>query len=208
MEFRHDLGVCEQHAVDIEDLKIQRISHGSWILYVKKETILNRKCDNDLSHESLRGTYIVTINDSCETEIGNIHLKYHQSLAKNLNYQVYPITNLPELKASKPYIISGASLKDIDLDETKELSQLVKVNKLKLSESASIINVKNISKGTIILYAILVLIFCIVLVIKYYKKNICIFRRNNRIPENADNFALGEGRVMHSTPHRVIEVRA
>ncbi|CAK1594239.1 unnamed protein product [Parnassius mnemosyne] len=217
MEFQSNLDACEQHTVDIEDPKIQRISHESWILYVRNHRILTRKCDNDVTHELLCGTYIITVDDFCEAEIGNIHFKYHQSSSDDLNYRISPMTNLPELKISKPPIGSEVSLKGINLDETKQLLQLVKLSKINLSENANAINVKSVSLGTwrsglaikkkktIILYVILPIIFCIFIIIRH---KLCVIKRNHRIPENADNFALEEGRVMDSTPHRVIQVRA
>ncbi|CAK1589304.1 unnamed protein product [Parnassius mnemosyne] len=143
MEFQSNLDACEQHTMDIEDPEIQRISHESWILYVRNHRILTRKCDNDVTHELLCGTYIITVDDFCEAEIGNIHFKYHQSSSDDLNYRIYPMANLPELKISKPPIVTEVSLKGINLDETKQLLQLVKLSKINLSENASAINVKS-----------------------------------------------------------------
>lgn len=209
MKFHSNTSACEQHIVDIEDLKVQRIGRVSWILYTKNNVIASKKCHGDvMSHESLQGTYIVTLEDACKVNIGHIHLQNYQFSYTHLNYPITPIIILPALKPEKRTpSVSAVNMKGINLDELKELAQVVKMSKVKYSENYSAVNTKNISLGTIILYVILPLGFITFLVFRY-KIKLLNCKRNHQNLNNPDNFALEEGGVMQPEPQRVITVRA
>lgn len=83
-----------------------------------------------MSHESLQGTYIVTLDDTCKIDVGHIHLQNYQFSYTNLNVPITPIHTLSELKPEKrTHSVSAVNMKSINLDELK--AQVVKMSKVK-----------------------------------------------------------------------------
>lgn len=214
IKFQKDLSLCIPRVVGIEDIRIQRIGPLSWILFCKTDVVLTRKCSEDINREPLRGTYILTIDESCTFYIGDTKLSNFRYYAKELYYRVTPIITLPEPKLINVSIANTMNLQGVNLDDLKHLSYLLKNGKdLSDSElpSEKGIKVQSVSLATIILYIFVIfVILCVTLV--YFKDKILPFCKNGRNHQDSSdspgNFALEEGGVMHPNHPQIIRVRA
>ena len=205
MRFDTDPHHCTPVSVEIEDLRTQQISYNSWIVYSKDDAVLFSKCSTDETRETLQGTYILTLEEGCEVLVKNLHLRPHRTLAGGFNYKVTPIINLPKfhpLNASLKVI----PMKNINLDETRQLSQVLKAYSEINSESGKV-NFVNESYNieTLMIYIVLALIIMFIL----YKYRLSFISLRNCKSSKSDNsFALEEGEVMHPAPGRVVIINA
>lgn len=105
------------------------------------------------------------------------------------------------------------NIKGINLEEVRQLSHILKIKESELYDDSDKvelkgISVKSVSVATVLLYIVLIL-STLGFILYRYKH---MFLRNNRNPAlnsaATDNFALGEGGVMHSSVPRTITVPA
>lgn len=199
MKFSRNTSSCNPILVEINTVKIESVGKQRWILYSKAENILTKICNDEITRENLKGTYLLTLDDQCNVKIGEITLKSHYLTASSTNSLKLPIIQLPEVTPTGPQV----QREPINLD-TSDFTNLQHLNNLlKISESEvkyeKVINVKSVSVATIVLYVILVLVICLLLMYKYNLFK--ILYRNNRSHRNpSDNFESEGGRVMQPVP--------
>lgn len=204
LNFQTNLTLCAPHEVVIEDVKLQRIGSSSWILYSRDGVVLTKKCADDVTKEKLQGTYIITADEACALHIGSTRLSDFHYFMKNLQYRVLPIATLPELNfINVTNIGKTVNLKGVNLDDLKHLTYVLKNEQSESAESESQnpLKVKSFSLATVILYILLALSLGLYIAFKY-KTYIIRKLRNDQDPSDSpDNFALGDGGVMH--PHTI-----
>lgn len=216
LEFHSNPTNCVPHAVDVEDVKVQRLSKQSWIVFSRKPSILFERCSHDDTKELIQGTYVITIRERCTLHLNELKLSYQTTFAETLQPEVTPIVSLPELRfTNSTFSTSLIDIKNINLEETRHFARLLKIkqseviseNQGQFSENPSAINVKSVSLGTILLYVILPISLLSYVLYRYKFK----FLQNHRNPTQTftepDNFALGEGGVMRP-PGRIVVVNA
>lgn len=210
IRFQTNLTLCTPQVVNIEDIKLQRIGPVSWILYSRNDVVLTKRCSDDTSKELLRGTFILTTDESCEFHIGGAKLNNFR-FREDLRYKIVPVVTLPELKSTNPVNMSTVNLKGVNLDDIRHLAYVLKnqvISENLESENESVVSVNSVSLATIVLYVILAVILISFIIFKF---RIVIFRkwRNDQGSQDSpDNFALNEGGVMPRPRPRVIQVRA
>lgn len=203
LEFQVDPTSCVPYAVDIEDIKVHRISLDSWIVFTRKPTVVVEKCSHDNIKESLYGTYIITTTEGCEVYLDEYKLRYQRTFAENFQIKITPIVTLPQLKLMNKTSLVTVNIKNINLEEMKHFSRILNLKDSAFSESEdeiSGVTVKSISLGTLLLYLILGIVFIAFLVYRF------MLMRNDRITASlkSDNFALEEGGVMQPASASVI----
>lgn len=191
VSFAADTTQCRPIAVDLEDVKVEKIQSNRWMLFTKPVLILTQNCRDDITYRHVQGTYIVTTDDDCEAVIGGMTMKRQRGSTRKMIFPAVPVINLPAvtpLKMASPP--EPVNLKGMDLTNLQHLSNvLVRSESVMGQNSESVVNVRSISIGTLILYVLVIL----GLGFLYF-----IFNRNYRSHRNfPDNFELKEGGVMH-----------
>uniref|UniRef100_A0A1E1WG39 Envelope fusion protein n=2 Tax=Pectinophora gossypiella TaxID=13191 RepID=A0A1E1WG39_PECGO len=205
LKFVINTTMCSPIHVDITKFKLQPIESNRWIFYCKTATLMTSQCGEDVTRTYVEGTYILTIEDACEITIQNVTLKQHRSKAGNVLYEKLPIIDLPSLSTSKPVVSKKPlNLDEIDLQTLQSLSHVLKNSESELvsevSTYGSVVNARNISIGTLLLYVIIILSIFIYSFKRF--KNFILSDRNHQRAENhpSDNSNLMEGGVMYSGP--------
>lgn len=195
MKYNTELSHCSPRRIESEKVKIQRISTNSWIVYVKQETVLTQTCGNDVTHQPIQGTYVITLQQQCNIHVGSIQLYEHKFHSLQSEYKAIPVINLPDLHFPEQEHAEPVDLKGINLDEVQHLNYLLK--KSVISESAiSGINTKSISLGTLVLYVIVITALS-VLCIKYrlVLYSLCYKRDCQQLVAKKDSPASDESAV-------------
>lgn len=207
MKFQADQSSCQAFSVDVENVKTQRIKNNDWIVYLRNSVILNETCGSSIIYKPLQGTYILHIDENCIVFVGNTQLHHRRLYSNDINKKLAPLIYLPQLKVSSLFVNKTLDIKNVNFDDLKQLSYILKMKNLESesvnNENISVVKVNSVSLATILLYIILPL--CVLGYI-LFKFRIRLFTRNNPNPSDPDNFALGEGEVMHPVP-RVIRIR-
>lgn len=179
---------CIQYPVEIEDIKLQRISSHSWILFSQKTEILSRRCGTEITQLPIRGTYILSINDSCEATIDKFHIHLQNSHAGMMQYQPIPIINLQPLHPANETDVEPINLQNVNLDDMKYLNFLLKKS---VSESAkspnktSGVKINSVSLATLLLY-VLASIVTVFLVYRHFNVIQLFFTRKQPAPVNPE----------------------
>lgn len=215
MQFYPNPTQCNQYPVEIESVKVQRVSSHSWILYSRHQTLLSHQCGSDMTRQIVHGTYIISIEEGCSAIINNISIEGKRTYL-NVANKPMPVIRLPDLHKRNETVSEIMNLKEINLDDVKFLNYALKRNSVSVSEVKNgisddrVIQTHNISLATVILYVILVI--CIVILIIYYNFKVKIYgicvKRNHRTQvklNEPDNFALEGGGVMSPRPELLIE---
>lgn len=204
LKFEDNLTCCKQQEISIEDVRVQRITATSWILFTRLKTVLTSYCNNEINKHPVFGTYILTLNEPCQVEIRGIRIYQHQIFTETENAEPIPAINLPELPAHSTQLLSSTrvlNMHGINLDEVKYMSSVLKQSEFShsdLSEKDSNISVVLVYTMSLIMFA------CFILPLSYVLRKrllmlMCPRNHRNVIKnEHSDNFALGEGGVMHS----------
>ncbi|CAH2216438.1 jg585 [Pararge aegeria aegeria] len=66
MQFQSNLSLCSRRVVQMEEMKVQRLSSDSWIVYSRNNAVMSYKCGDDISKTTILGTYLVRIEPGCE----------------------------------------------------------------------------------------------------------------------------------------------
>lgn len=208
MKFDNDHSHCEQHQIEVEEVKIQQINMDNWILYSRIKTTLNKHCNNDISKQPIFGTYIITLNEPCNVEIEGIKI-HHRVLVELETVKPIPIIALPRLPVNLSSLSTRAlDMKGVNLDEVKYM-----VSALKHSEVIrSVLSEQNDSKSSVFLgYTSIGLVILSCLVFLIYRLRLKLLKmllskQNSRIQsqiDSSDNFPLRDGGVMvhpHPSP--------
>lgn len=194
MTYAENITSCIQIPITIEKIRIQSLQINRWILYSRDEELLTRTCDGELFHHEIKGTYIMTLDDSCEVKIQDIVLKMRQMYLENVTYPALPILNLPALASPderKP--IPPVNLEGVDLEDLKLLSLALKKSGTENSESEkTIIEMRSMSVWTLVLYVLICVIMCY-FIYRYLPKQ--LFKVCSRSSPRIENFELEEGGV-------------
>lgn len=198
MSFAINTTECHPISVEFDDVKIEKIQTDRWILYTKSTLLITKSCENEITHHHICGTYIITADDDCEATIKDITLRRHQGNLERISIPALPVINLPEILPliTSPLESRPTNLDGVDLLNLQHLSHvLAKSESVSVkSENESVINVKDMSIGTLVLYVLLIIVFLF-----YCKKFVYRFIRNSQDEVNSpDNFELTVGEVMHS----------
>ncbi|KAG7298384.1 hypothetical protein JYU34_018001 [Plutella xylostella] len=197
---------CRPTYVKLENIKLTPIQLNRWILYSKDNSVLTQVCKDEVTHHNIQGTYILTMNENCIIEIEKYKLKKRTLQFEKIKYSDLPLLSLPEILPLQPEKESyPINLEEIDLSDIRLMSYLLKKSESEVicKVNESVINVKSISVGTVIIYVILILIIIIVLLYLYrYKKDI---RNHHSEKSPNEDFELKEGGVIHS--HGLVSIQ-
>lgn len=205
IKFEDDPDRCIQHQVEIERVKVQRISENSWIIFSRVHVLLSKHCDGEISKQPILGTYLATIDEPCDLEINGIRI-LHRILKESDAVEPIPLIALPQLRV-KPTLSTKhvLNMNGVNLDEVKYMAYSLRHSEV----IESVLNSKkdyNFSEK--LGYATLGLVtFSFILFVVYVfrlkllsiimcKKN---YRHKSQI-DPTDNFPLREGGVT-DTPH-------
>ncbi|XP_048484465.1 uncharacterized protein LOC125490154 [Plutella xylostella] len=202
MTFKEHPTHCNQNAVIIEQIKVQKISINKWILYSRNTTIIEKRCNSEISRNSIKGTYIILIDEPCDLYINNMQLHHQRSYTENMSSERIPSIKLPELqtRVNSKENENPVNLQGMDLSDLQHMSYMLKqLNSESDSEMGNSVKVKSISLGTLLLYFI-VFLMIFVFILKNRKKltNMLQWRNHRDVHvQPPDNFALKEGGVMY-----------
>lgn len=207
MKFVTHTNFCQPNLADIRELKIEPLQRNQWLIFTATPVMLKNLCETEIIQQSIRGTYILTMDDNCEVQILDVTLRRHLTRGEEIVVPKLPIINLPEIVTLQPLPERRAlTLDGIDLADLQILQYELKRSDREIIEkcSESVINVRGISAGTLGLYVILLLGIVYILYFKIKKH----FHVQNPQAANhpPDDFELREGGVMHPGP-RVITVQ-
>lgn len=198
MKFSGNTSYCNPVLVEINSVKIVSVGKQTWILYSRAGNIFTKSCNNEITKETIMGTYLLTLDDHCDVKIGEITLKSHNFSEIKENLRKLPIISLPEIADVEPQLQRDPiNLDTDDLGNLQHLNNLLKISESEVKdEDLMVIKVKSVSVATLVLYIILVLV---TFIFTSYKCNLFrFFYRNHQSNSNpSDNFELEGGRVMH-----------
>lgn len=208
MKFSTNISSCHPVPVTIDDVKADLIQPNRWIIYVKTETLLTKYCENEITQETISGTYILTMNDDCQVKIKELNIKRHQSQGKDVIYRKFPVINLPKIITSpsdeqrKPINLNGIDLADIQF-----LNYVLQKSGSEIISSEndhSALDYKSVSIGNIV-FCVIIVICLLLLAFKHRIKKLCKTSKIRENPHPSDNLELTEGGVMlPSSTHRAI----
>lgn len=164
MEYQHNTSMCLPRLITPEDLKIQKISPERWILFCRINTVLTQTCGNDVTRETILGTYILTIPKACDATINDvvIHGKHRHHF--DTGYKPVPLITLPDIhelqQNTPPKDTEPVDLKGVSLDDIQHLNYILKKSVLESDKSENGqygVNTKSVSVATILLYIVLVI---------------------------------------------------
>lgn len=183
MRYNNDLSHCHPRSVDLEDLKFQKISPDSWVLYVKHEVILSQRCGNDVVKKQLKGTYIVTVEEPCEITIGNTQIYGRRSYVIQSENRPLPLISLPEIQQQRaPEDEVPVNLQGINLDDVQHLNYMIQKS---VNSGVSETQFKSVSVATIALYVIAII--CVILLITYKYMSIIKNKCNRTRDDDTEN---------------------
>lgn len=197
MKFADNLTSCKQHQVQIEKIKVQQVNTDSWLLYSRLRTTLTKQCGHEVSKQFVFGTYLMTINEPCDLEIGGIHF-HHRALVESDDIRRVPVITLPQLNANMTLLsASEINMKGISLDEVKYMAFSLKHSAV----TESVFNHKRDANLSEILgYVTLVLVILVILMFLIFVVRLKSPLKGNHREEPPDNFPLGEGGVTSPDP--------
>lgn len=200
MKFSTNISDCHPVPVAIDDVKIDLILPNRWIIFTKTETLLTKYCENEITQESICGTYLLSMDDDCQVNIKNLKLKRHQNQGKDITYTQFPVIQLPKivtgpLKEHKnPINLEGIDLADIErlnylLQKSKSevISDSEKYESYFIGTSVSVLN---------IVFYVIIVACLILLAFKHKIKKICEMRKSRDNPHPSENLGVTEGGVM------------
>ena len=218
MNFQDNITACKQYPVKTENLKIQKIAIDTWIVYTREETILTRQCESDVNRQILQGTYTLVVDDSCDTYLQDqvekstrVHFKLHKLNAGAIKTAGTPLIELPKITSVKQRNKAQISLKEVNLDDFKFLSGMLKnaenfpVDSEKENLSENPVKIHSVSLATVCLYCILALSLLSFIMFKYKTtlRTLCKLRNHqNSENPNSDNITIKDGGVM-SAPDNI-----
>lgn len=198
MRYANNINSCKQIPIKIEDFKIEPLQQNRWIIYTKSDAVLSKVCDNEIFRQTLRGTYILTLNDLCNVQVHNVTLQIHNTTVEKVIYEKLPIIKLPRITPSIPMGIKHLNLEGVDLKNIRFLAHNLQNSEIN-SESGNngLLTVKSVSVWTLILYVILTISLIIII---YKHKNILLkfFYRNSPNHSSSVNFDPNGGGVMQT----------
>lgn len=204
---------CRPILVEFDAVKIEKILPDRWMLYTKDTLLITKTCENEVTHHHMRGTYIITADDDCEAQVEGVTLKRRQGNIERVSSPALPIISLPEvqLRTTSPTEARAINLDGVELANLQLLSHMLaeseSVTGVSQSKNESVVNVTDISIGTLLLYVILLMI-----VLLYYRNRLYNYIRDFRTNHQNDlpnNLETAMGDVMHSgTQHDVITINA
>lgn len=210
IQFSSNTSTCNPVLVKLKDIKVEPIQQNQWIIYSKFENLLTKSCNSEETREKIQGTYILTLENSCEVNIKGLVLKNHRTLGEPVIYSRTPYIEMPQMSKQNPLPEKRKiNLDDINLTKLQQIVNGIEESEPNVvkSERDSFINVRDISLGTLILY-IIVISSCIILVYKF--KHLLPFLRSHQNENHpSDDFDLNGGGVINPTPRlrNVINVR-
>lgn len=80
MQFHTNISSCHLIPVIFENMKVYSVQPNYWVIDSKTEK--TQFCDNEVSLEIIKGTYILTVDDNCKVEIEGFSVKKHQTWEK------------------------------------------------------------------------------------------------------------------------------
>lgn len=158
---------CFPRSVDMEDLKLQKITANSWILFSKINKIISQNCDSNIIHGQIQGTYILTIPDRCIVSIEGIEIRghrYYSMFKKNKSLPVITLPSLPENQQQNSTDYEPVNLKKVNLDDIQHLNYVLQKG-VKNVKSVSVQQSESVA--TIVLYVIVSVLIVIFIVLKY-----------------------------------------
>lgn len=171
MKFSSNLSRCTQRTIETESIKIHKITPTYWMLFTSKEIVLSQTCDNDVTRQAVKGTYLINIELQCDVYLAEMKIYEHKFHSIGTNYKPIPIINLPDLHLNDVIIDDQepVDLKGVNLDEIQHLNYLLKHSKSENSEN-SVLQVQSFSIADLILYLILTVL--IVFAVYIWKKKL------------------------------------
>lgn len=203
MKFSPNITTCHPVPVTIDNVKADLIQPNQWIIYAKMETLLTKFCNDEITQDTISGTYLLAIDDDCEVNIEDLKLKQRQSQGQ-IMFIKFPVIQLPAIRVNETATLQKpVNLNGVDLADTQFLNLLLqKSGSDSVSENKySAEKYKSIGVGNVVFYVITSM--CIVLLaFKSRIKEICnnIISQTRDHPHPSDNPDLTEGGVIHPTP--------
>jgi hypothetical protein len=200
MLIKNNYSQCQQHKIKIEKLKVQKIQNTKWMLFSEELLIITEHCKEEAYKYNIRGTYILTSNPNCDTQVGDTFI----SKASNASMVIpqLAVVQVPEPQQELEKGAKQLDLRNVDFTDIKDILQSAKSSDSNLQpNSDTFIVTSRASFWTILLYIFVIIIIIVYLTFKF-KERICICIRNspkiNISP--SDNFSLEEGGVKSDEP--------
>lgn len=168
MTYRRNPSLCSPRPVDVGNLKVQKISKGNWILYLKADATVLQTSGNEVIRERLRGTFILTVTEGNEVSIDGIKIRGPRDYSLIPEYKPVPVINLPEISSGTQQSSTAAdvvpvNLKRVDLDDIQHLNYMLKKSVKSGSESG----IGSVGFATIALYVIVLSLIIVYIVFKF-----------------------------------------
>lgn len=197
LQFTTNITSCHPVPAVVDDVKIDLVQPNRWVIYTRTETLLTKYCESEVTQETIRGTYLLSIDDDCNANINGITLRKHQIKGENITFKKLPILQLPKVNdpsvQSKPVNLNGVDLADVRfLNYLLQKSRSEVISDSVIGDTVKYQTVfKSVSIGNLVLW--LVIISVIVIIVIRHKWNVS---RTRDIP--SDDLELDEGGVTSS----------
>lgn len=161
---------------------------------------MTETCKNEVTKYNLKGTYLIIPNQNCETQIQDkIISTASTTKTTETSLQLKPVS-LPELQQDIQMDNNRVDLRDVDLNDIREILNSAKYS----SESDSdIVITKDISIWTISAFVIIIVLITIYVIAKFKIFNkVYISKRNHPDTDKSSpaDFSLREGGVKGGHP--------
>uniref|UniRef100_A0A2H1W2A5 SFRICE_001101 n=1 Tax=Spodoptera frugiperda TaxID=7108 RepID=A0A2H1W2A5_SPOFR len=121
MLLKNDYKSCIQNHIEIEKIKIQKVTNNQWLVYSEENLIITENCNADILKYTVLGTYIVTPGQQCETQIGDVIVTATTN-ATGSSLQL-PKIQMPELQQHIQRRFKKVDLRNVDFSDVKEVLQ-------------------------------------------------------------------------------------
>lgn len=196
MTFATNISSCHPVPVIVDDVKVDLVQPNRWIIYARIETLLTQYCENEITQETIQGTYLLTIDNDCRIKINNFNLKKHEHQGKDVTYTSISIVNLPKISGSLDNQIKPVDLNGIDLSDIHFLNSLLQKKEEISDPKNTVVHSESVNIVFIVLF-IIIIVFLVLLAFKGKIKLYTFRRVRENLPQ--DNLELAEGGVISPT---------
>lgn len=172
LKFSEKTTNCKQENIKLNNLKIQKVENGKWIVVSTNQILGHQKCKREKESVPLKGTYVVELPKFCELKLSDVKLQSFENKNRNLKF-----FKIPDIKISMNDETSGnfevkpLELSKLDLSEFDKIQSELTNQRVRLNDKNTVIHFKKTSIWTIFVYLIIfiVVIFKICICIRKHK---------------------------------------
>ncbi|RVE40140.1 hypothetical protein evm_015210 [Chilo suppressalis] len=86
MLIKNNYSECRQYAIQIKELKIQKIYGNKWMIFSKNTQIITEHCRDETHKYNVKGTYLFTPSNDCDVQVADVYISKPTN-ASNISIQ-------------------------------------------------------------------------------------------------------------------------